>query len=281
MKKYRLFTAIFSALVFLSMPLTVFSDVGPKPSVTVHVKNFTSQDYYLDLLEKSEDSFYENLSHGYPESYKELALYKYREDNWMAKHIRYHLLFGKLKGEYDRENSMMVHRFSYHGVPQTFKVIVQDASGNLIVSNEVTPNQFNASVLFDMQTGKLTVVKGIYLDFMGNMGALLVTVVICMLLTVLIEAIIAIPFRIIRPLKLVIAANLITQALLHTVLIGLYYAKQYDAMHNAFIISEVSVLVIEYFIYRRVLPEAKTKTLVSYVLIANLSTFLLGLVIQI
>lgn len=280
MKNYRLLAAVIIAFTLLTIPVAAYSDVGPKPSVTIHVKNFSVQTYYLDLLEQSEDSLFDSLNEKYPESYKELELYKYREGNWMAKHIRFKLLFGELQGEYDRQSNMMVHRFSYHGVPQTFKVIVQDEAGNLIVSNEVTPNQFSASLLLDLQTGKLEVVKGIYVDFIGNLGSLLLTVVICMALTVLIESVIAILYKI-RPIRLVIAANVVTQAFLHTILIALYYSKQYTAMHSAFIAIELVVPIMEYLIYKTRLPETSTKTLAAYVLIANLSTFLIGLVIQI
>lgn len=42
-------------------------------------------------------------------------------------------MLGELQGKYDEDSGMMVHGFSYHGVPKTFKVIIQDEDGNLSV----------------------------------------------------------------------------------------------------------------------------------------------------
>lgn len=280
MKKVIQLLAFTLVLLALVLPVTVFADVGPKPSLHIFVKNFNTKDYYLDVLVQGERIDYSDLNRNYTEEYKELELYKYNKDGWLAKHIRYHLLFGDLKGKYDENKDMMVHNFSYHGVPHTFKIIIQEPDGNLYVSDVITTNQFNSNVILDRKTGEIEAVKGVYIDLLGNDGGILRTVVISMLLTILIELLIAIPFKI-RPLKVVIWVNAATQLFLHTVLLSLFFLRQYSMMNTSFLVLEVCILVLEYFLYKKFADNVKKERLISYVIVANLSTFLLGLIIQI
>lgn len=166
-------------IFIIGLIMLVYADVGPKPSVTVYVKNFDDKDYYLDLLTRNPQVSFDDFNNrSYDESYKQLGLYKYNQDGWLATHIRYHLLFGALTGEYHSRNHMMVHRFSYRGVPKHFKIIVEKSNGEMIISNAIELKQFNARVIFDMRTGKVSKVPYISYGFFYFILLIVLTIVI-------------------------------------------------------------------------------------------------------
>lgn len=280
----RLLQAFICFLILMTLFNTqVFADIGPKPSLNIHVQNMDTQDYYLDVLVPGNEEFYEEFNRNYSDResmYKAMPLYQYKTENWMAKHIRSFLLFGQLQGTYNERTKMIDHRFSYHGVPQTFKIIIQYPDKRLWVSEVIDTNQFNATVLLDMESGKLQTIKGSYIGFIENAGTLSMTLLICLLLTLLIELLIAIPMKI-RPLKVVAIANICSQIFLHVMLLTFFFAKQYQYMNTVFLLSELVVLMIEYFILQRFTSGITKRKLIQYVLIANLSTFLIGLFIKI
>lgn len=280
MKPYIKLVFIFIMILMTAIPITASADVGPKPSLKIYVKNFETQDYFLDVLVQGDEERFNDINRKYSEEYKELLLYKYNEGGWQARHIRTSMLFGSLKGEYDKRRDMMVHSFSYYAVPQTFKVIIQDADGGLFVSDAVTTSQFNANVILDRGTGEIKVVRASYANLIGNTAALAWTVFVCMFLTILIELLIAIPFKA-RPLGTVVWVNALTQILLQAELITLFYLGKYSIMNSAFIALEAFIVFIEYRLYTRHLVNIKKKRIFYYVLVANLTTFLLGLIIQI
>ncbi|MGB8451933.1 MAG: hypothetical protein WCD89_06325 [Anaerocolumna sp.] len=60
-------------LIFLiAFPITAYSDMGPKPQITIYVINPPEEEYYLDLLVK-DDSNYDNMKGG-RESYDQTKL---------------------------------------------------------------------------------------------------------------------------------------------------------------------------------------------------------------
>jgi len=279
-KKLAKCQAVFMLLLFFVFPAAALADAGPKPSITVYVKNMATQTYYLDLLVKGDDNLYNKFNDRYPESYKELPIYKYREGEWMAKQIRERTLFGSLNGSYREDIDMMVHKFTYFGVPKTFKIIIQYENGEIYKTDEITPNMFFANVVLDLKTGEIHVVKGSYVGYISNKINLLRTVLIYMLVTILAELITAIPFKIKYP-KVIVLANLFTQIILHSVLITLFYSRYYSIIYDAFLLSELLILFIEYFIYKRFTTGISWKKLLAYTFTANFITYTIGLFIQI
>lgn len=78
--------------------------------------------------------------------------------------------------------------------------------------------RFNAGAALDYKTGRLEAARNVHMGFVGNAGALLRTAIICMIMTITIELLIAIPFKI-KPLEPVLIADIITQIFLHIILI--------------------------------------------------------------
>jgi hypothetical protein len=157
----------------------------------------------------------------------------------MATHIRNSLLFGSLNGEYNEKTGYMVHRFSYLAVPNTFKIIVQYENGDLVISDVITPKQFNAKVLLDLETGKVTKVRQVSYSLFYFL--LLIS------LTVILELIIAGLFKF-KKYRLIVKVNVLTQLILHSILVYMFDIISYKAWYLLFLMLELLVVIIEFYI---------------------------------
>lgn len=283
-QKYLIRTLIFLILLVLFIPLYASADIGPKPSVTIYLKNFKTTSYKLDLLVKEgyNGLKYEdfNKNKNYPESYKDMPLYKYRENGWIAEHIRNNLLFGSLDGKLNKDTNLMEHYFFYYGVPETFKIIIQYDNGETYVSKEFTPKQFNAEIVLDLANDEIYKVPMAVRDLRYPL--------ILLVLTIAIELIVAIFFKI-KPKKIVLLANVLTQPVLQLLMYLSFRFISYKAAYVTFYIMEIAIVFIEYLIYKRYInpnnkeytftqtPAPSKKKLFIFSLTANLLTFIVGL----
>ncbi|QCX33285.1 hypothetical protein FDN13_05965 [Caloramator sp. E03] len=252
------------------------ADIGPKPSITVYVKNFNSQSYYLDLLVNEKTYFikFDDFNdRKYSAELKNLNLYKYNKDGWIAAHIRNWLLFGDLHGKYDKKKNMMVHYFTYHGVPETFKIIAENEKGDIIVSNEIAPHQFKAEVIFDMSTGKVIKISSPFKVYDIKFFILLI------IFTIIVELLISIPFKL-KPKKVIVYVNIFTQLLLQTSILATFKLYSFKASYIVFYIEEIMIVFIEYFLYRVYTKHLNKKVLALYTVLSNLVTFLIGILIS-
>ncbi|MFZ5988779.1 MAG: dockerin type I repeat-containing protein [Bacillota bacterium] len=154
-------TALVISLLFSLASVTAYANPLPTPVLEIWVSNHPTGTYYLDILdnESTNNIKFEYFNTKYPESYKELPLYKYYEDGWLAAHIRKPSLWGELK-----YNTSTTHRFidsSYGSMPKTFKVIMQYESGELYVSkSEYSFNSVGQITRIDFQTDMQKVGEG-------------------------------------------------------------------------------------------------------------------------
>jgi hypothetical protein len=268
----RLIACITSALLLLLIlfPVTASADMGPKPSVTINVRNFESQSYKLDLLVKESDTSlkYENFNKRYPETLKDTAIYKYREGGWIAAHIRDSILWGSLTGTIDTSGNIMVHKFSYFGVPKTFKVIMEYDNGKVLVSDEITPGQFNAQVVYDAKSNKIYTIPNNMQDMINPIKLTVITI--------LIELLLALIFRI-SPLWLVVLVNFLTQVILQAFMYGTYYIVSPESIDITFLVLEVIIPFVEYLLYKKFARPVNKKRLISYVITANIITLIVGI----
>lgn len=274
MKNKNLITMlILSAIIIFFIPQSVHADMGPKPSATIYVKNFKSQSYYLDLLTKDGVIKYENFEnhHVYTNDIKEMPFYKYNKGGWMATHIRNSFLHGSLKGEYNEKKGFMVHRFSYRDVPNTFKIIVQYENGDLVVSDVITPKQFNAKVLLDLETGKVTKVPLFSHDLIYFLSLILLTVILELIIAGLLKF---------KRYRLIIKVNVLTQLILHSILVYMFDIISYKAWYMVFLMLELLVVTIEFYIYSFYSKEYSKSKLLKYTLSANFTTFIIGLLMK-
>ncbi|MCM1988893.1 hypothetical protein [Oceanirhabdus seepicola] len=277
-KDFKIYMSFLGLIILLSIiyPVKAFADIGPKPTITILVTGYEDRDYLLDLLSNEEMDRLKDK----PTDEKELDLYNYNEDGWKALNVRTGWVSGSLKGEYNSESEKMIHNFGYRP-PETFRIIVRKNNGDIVVSNEVTPNQFDAIVTFNLKSGKAEVVKKNIIGKMRDISKehhflplVLLIILVPIVFTIIIEIIIALFFKI-KELKVLFWTNILTQILLQITFRGVIDSR-YNYYFTLFLL-EMGVFLIEYLIYRKTIKSINQKRILLYTLIANGITYVVGL----
>lgn len=263
------------------------ADTGPKPSITITLKNMNSSKYYLDLLTKDSSSpevFYKEYDDGSTEdkNLRKEPIYKYREDEWMATAMRDSLLWGSIIG-----NTEYTHTFNYFGTPDEFKVIVQMPDGTIKVSDTIKRTDFNARYTIDVSDMKIinniSFIERLF-DAVGKMLPYIIIVVI----TVVVELAISSGFlkhkeeNIKQNRKIIITTNILTNLAFQLITVslpdllddidfisGFSYFNYYIL---TFIILEIIIFFGEYNTYKNHLKVENSETILKYTVFANIIT---------
>ena len=266
-------------LVFLLLPLVVnvaLADHGPKPSITINVKNGPS-DFYIGLLENDEkDDIWlkELLERNDGQSDEALkTLLSYSKDGWSL-HVP------PVSDAYHRSSpGTTSYEFGYM-VPSYFRVILVEADGTVHLSDPVRKSAFNAVFDYDVTTGTINenLVEGRLHYFFY--------VLFCYGLTLLLEGLVLwwIGLAQKRNKKHFLIINTLTQIMLNAGLI--YFDSHYEStlvLIIAFFVLELLVFLIEsvyYAIFLR-MPDGtrKTSTSVLYAIGANALSMIGGFII--
>lgn len=282
LKKYRIF--IISILVicmfmFWGLNYSSNADMGAKPSITIKLKNMNSQNYLIDLLvyDETGENYSSQLNYNgkegeqYHEDYNSLqtitveelkVLHDINYDGWISEGTRWdaYLLFADCSG-----NGMNEHCFSYFGTPETYKVVVVLESGEIRLTDVINRTDFESEITIDIND--MEIIES------GTVGISLKYILIPLILTIIIEIIIAFLMKI-KNIKVIFVANLITNILLQILLINIplsYILK--------FIILEILLFIAEYLIYTKFLKDISKSKILIYTLLANLITAILTFVI--
>ena len=167
MKKSLRFCALL-ALAAALLTVSAFADTGPKAQLKVLVKNAPEEPYYLDLLEKGDyqghtygsgdgDDTYSGLDWSYSEEEiaaldDELldALRAAVPEGWhacTAQGTNGAPMWGDLIGS--DAGGVRLHSFRYHGVPDTYRIILVTKSGESWVSDTLHRATLQSSVRVD------------------------------------------------------------------------------------------------------------------------------------
>lgn len=146
------------AILLLTVLFTaaVSADFGPKDRLDIYLVNPPKEAYYLDLLYDAGDAgVHENLTAEEIESLDPdmLAALQNNGTGWtaaLATGTRVPL-FGSLTGE--ESDDGMHHRFSYYGLPETYRIIIVTASGETHLSDPFTRRAMQSSITYDYTTG--------------------------------------------------------------------------------------------------------------------------------
>lgn len=270
----KIFILMFLILILFSN-LAVSADTGPKPSITITLKNMKGSNYFLDLLTDSNEKYdpeefilsYNPMHNGEGENdepsnvdYSKQPIYLYNEAGWVATALRENLLWGSVEG-----NLKHLHKFTYFGVPDEFKVIIQYPDGTLKVSELIIRDEMDFEIELDVDTMEIVNT--------GNKVLKIKNIAFCVIITIIIELLIALIFKIKYVLDITFA-NLLTNIFLQILLN--FFVSQYML---AFLIGEIFVVIIEFLIYKKVFKEISTKKVILYTICANLITALLTFVI--
>ena len=250
-------------LVSIIIPINVFADTGPKPSIEVNIKNLNTTNYLLDLFVYDKDG----------ENYKSEAdyngggltqeqinkLHELNFDGWISSGTRWskYIMFADCKGNEEYKNN-----FGYFGTPTRYKiVIINEDTGEVKISKEIVRKDFNSVVTVDYDDMKVA-------ETNINILKTFIIAVIVLILTIVIELVIALFFKTNNYITIAIT-NLISNVLLQSLLI--VFTNSYLKL---FIIGEILVIGAELLVYLlKIKKLSKAKTII-YTLVANLATIL-------
>ncbi len=278
MNKRSYSTVILAILITLILlPASVYADFGPKDKVTVYVKNYPDEVYYLDLLQK-DDGDYENINPAEydPEILSHLS--SLEDEGWHpALYGGTNIpLFGELTG--NAEGDSMVHVFSYFGVPGRFRIIIANKNGVEQVSEEIQRKTLQSSVTIDYFTGEVTI-PPVWVSYVLQYISTFIP-------TILIEGLVLLllGFSLKGNLPLFIILNAATQLFLtafagHSIITG-----GPTMAFLRFFPHETAILVFETVIYSRFLkgrtekPKTEERSRkILYGVLANLASWMVSL----
>lgn len=269
--------------LFLIFPLTVRADMGPKPSVLVHVPNPPAEVYYMDIMgpiHENANSYYKTDGLD-PELLAPLE--NYQLDGW-APLLVYGTpapIFGELTGE-KQEDGSMTHHFSYVSVPDDFRLIISTADG-VLVSPAMHRSFLQESYTYDLKgvelpgAGNVLVDAGI-LKKESQALSLVRQFAITLICTLLIEGIFALLFRIDlrRNWKPLLLVNLGTQLALTTLLTLMMVYTGTILIYLSFFPLELLILITEALCYRKLLTGIAPIRALVYGITANVASAAAG-----
>ena len=164
--KRSLRIAVLALLAVTALTVTALADTGPKPQLTIRVENAPKEPYYLDILAEGnyEDaaSSFDGLEWSYSDEEiaaldQELleALRAAVPEGWHACTAEGSTgapMWGDL---YPDEDGL--HTFGYHGVPDTYRVLMVTKSGEVFLSEVCTRKVLQSSATVDWAGRTVTV----------------------------------------------------------------------------------------------------------------------------
>lgn len=277
-------------LVAMTIPFfTVSADIGPKSGVSIEIRG-VEQPYFLDLLYPGEMSEYwrEHAEtelegcldfHDYCASFIPWLLLDFEEDGYISSWLY------RGRPTYHRQRDDHVYDYTYVP-PREFKIILVFEDGTYVTSPVVVTRLFQTRLIYDLTdvdlatdftaagtVNELVPVVGMTTDF-----------ILRVILTIGIEILVlfAFGYRLKHSYKLVIATNLVTQVTLTIFMFVMHwwYSPFFGEIF-VLVIGEIFILAIELFIYIKWLKEKSKARAGGYALVANLASFLIGLILVI
>lgn len=268
---------LLSGLTAILLTATAFADTGPKTQLMVRVENAPDGLYYLDLLAEDpipgggcnltdeelaalNPDLLQTLRDAIPAGWHSCLL----DGNGAP-------VFGHLTGE--REAGQILHGFSYHGLPDTYRILIAAESGETWVSDTHTRTVLQSSVTVNWADKSVTVPP----TWVGYVLQFLATFVP----TLLIEGILLLLFgygRQKRNWLRFLVVNFITQG-------ALALAIAWNALRHGvtgwsllpFVFLEFVIAVGEAALYSRLLEGHGRGRAILYGLAANVCSAVLGL----
>ena len=268
--KRRLFAALACILLCLAvLPGTASADTGPKPAVTITVVNAPAGEYYLDLLITDPEPDHDNIEVEDYDPALVAGLRSWEGEGWYPALVTGTRapLFGELTAEADG-----IHRFSYHGLPRTFRIAVSGPGGAQATAEPFTRTVFYTHLTYDWETNTITSATspaGFYgLQFLSTLVP-----------TLIIEGILLwlFGFRARRDWLVFLIVNLVTQAGLHLWIgSGAMAAGSHPLYYLVLIVAEVPILLVELAAYVFLLKEHSRLRRAAYAACANIASYALG-----
>ena len=267
--KRRLFAAIACILLCLAvLPGTASADTGPKPAVTITVVNAPAGEYYLDLLITGPGD-YENIDPADYDPALIAGLKSWEGEGWYPALVEGTSapLFGDLTPGADG-----AHRFSYFGLPDTFRIAVSGPDGAQATEEAFTRTVFYTRLTYDWQSNSITRAT-------SPAGFYAVQFLSTLLPTLVVEGLLlfAFGFRARRDWLVFLLTNLATQAGLHLWIgSGAMAAGSHPLYYLLLMVAEAPILLVELLVYVFLLKEHGRGRRALYALCANAASYAAG-----
>lgn len=272
-KMKRIFFIMLTVIIaVMYFPVTAKADSGPKASLEIIVSNPPKGQYYLDLLvDYNGKTLYKNIRDESQYNADKIKILKeYRDGNW-----RPALLTGTrppLRGGLigTPEGDKVVHKFSYFGVPDRFKIIILTSDNKIIVSNEIYRKTFNSTVYYNFKTNSAKerpIILSCLLQFLLTCSC-----------TLVIEGIILLLFRfsIKQNWKPFLIINIITQIFLNLILSVVMFSHGLIYAYTCYIPLELIILIAEIICFRKYLHQHSKLRRTLFAITANVVSFAAG-----
>ena len=282
--KRSLRTGILMLLAMMLLTVSALADTGPKAQLTVKVENAPSEPYYLDLLaegafEHEDDDDFSGIDQSYYGEKRALlddglleAMHAAVPEGWHACTVQGTNgapMNGDLIGS--DASGARLHTFSYHGVPETYRILIVTKSGESWVSDTLHRATLQSSVTVDWAKKTASA---------PSAAAAYLLQFFCMLLpTLLIEGVLLLAFgyRSRRSLLVFLLVNLVTQggfALYLAVTVLNHGVSGWSLL--LYLPIELIVTVVELLAYRRLLTEKSRGRAAGYAIVANVCSAVVG-----
>ena len=277
-------------LTAIFLTASALADSGPKPLLTVRVKNAPEEGYYLDLVAEGE---YEGHTYGRDENEYSGIDWSYTPEEAAALDAElldalraavpegYHActaegtggapMWGELEGTPTGRQGESLHTFSYFGVPDTYQILIATKNGDTYLFPPCIRTALQSSVTVDWETKSVEVPSA----WMGYVLQFLCT----LLPTLVIEGVVLVLFgfgKLRRNWLVFLLVNLVTQGALAAYFsvtavqsgVGWWY-------FFLLIPAEIVIAFVEGGLYTRLLTGSRRAF--AYGVTANLCSALLGL----
>lgn len=277
---------VLASLLAALLCTAAWADSGPKPQLTVRVKNAPEEGYYLDLLAQGDwedsDDFYDGLEWSYSDEERAAlddgllsALRDAIPEGWhacTAQGSHGAPMWGDLVGEDTGVQGLRLHTFRYVGVPETYRILMVTVGGDVWVSDPCTRHTLQSAVTVDWAARKVSVPPvwvSYGLQFIGML-----------LPTLLLEGVLlfAFGYRQRKSWRSFLLVNLITQGAFAGYLAAVVLNHGVGAWSLLLYVPvEFIITLTEVVLYRRLLTERSAARAVGYAVTANLCSAVVGL----
>ncbi len=289
--KKRFISFLFCIVLLVTVfPITASADMGPKPSVVIDFNGISQQTYYVTLLSSRRSTgpysvITDDSNRRYNESHEDYPIF--------LKFLEYQDKDGYYFLQYF-QNCSETNRFSWtYYPPSDFKILIYFPDSDYFAISAAAYEGYAFDSYFRVSLTDSEISSGIEqgetlsfsakksYDYSGELISLIARIV----LTIAVELLIALLFAFRKKKQFLVAVNLVTQIALNVALNLINYSYGAMLFIFAYVLFEFMVFIAEAILYSVFLrkldgPVPIWKTL-TYALIANAASFVVGLVLAI
>lgn len=267
MKKIFSFLAV---LIFLVNFNVSYGDAGPKPTLEINISGIDGDSCIVDLLVKDsgENSWEPRIDYDgdFLSNYE--LIKNYEENGWKAAQANgLSLMSGYPEISISDDGGTV--RFGYR-IPEEFKIIAVNESGEIFVSDIVNRKAFDSVVDYNVKTGKAkerSIISSFVRMFLKTFIA-----------TVIIEGLILIIFGLfsVKNIKTLLKINLGTQLFLSLSIAAADYSMGIILAFLAFGVCEIIIFAVEIKLYRKFLEKGSGRRKLLFAICANFASLIAG-----